>query len=314
MAYSGDAAVRNLSLRSMAMHNFLVWPDLAILYLLCLLAVGAAIFCAFRDGLKHRWLPFIVSLLILLVFPPFYTHVRIAHQARRARDLLEESRFGEAQVLLRQIVELRPHANWQGVDLSQALTRLHAIIVPMTDRVSDPLPADADADQRLARARDLAMLGRTEESLQTLAASPELDQHPAAHILRGAIDEAHGRWRAALKNYALAAAFLNDSNANPADALMHAKVLAGIGHCERKLGHLQRAESAYQQLLALSPTAQTQFLLAQFYEDTQQTSLAATHAHQAATLDPSQFEDRAKTLKAKLTNSHFGCLSAYGSR
>jgi hypothetical protein len=73
------------------------------------------------------------------------------------------------------------------------------------------------------------------------------------------------------------------------------------------LGHYARAETAYQQLLALSPTADTHFLLAQFYEDVQRTSLAAEHARRAMALAPERYQQPGEQLLDKLVTLHFGC-------
>lgn len=294
----------------------LVWPDVALVYWLCLLGLAAAVGHAARGGGKSHSARLVVAVLALLVFPPFYIYVRIASEAQRAYELLGESRFGEAQSLLDQILRLRSGATWNNVNLREANERLQALIAPIEARIQLPLESNAASDTRLARARDLAMLGRTEESLSALDASPALDDSPEASVLRGAIHEAQGRWQTALDWYARAVKpFVNepvDASAEPVDTRL--KALSGIGHCERKLGRLHQAEAAYSQLLALAPTAETHFLVAQFYEDTQQTSLAKAHARQAVVLAPDHFKDRARHLETKLSTTHFGCFSAFSGR
>jgi hypothetical protein len=54
-------------------------------------------------------------------------------------------------------------------------------------------------------------------------------------------------------------------------------------------------------------------LVAQFYEDTQQTALAKEHAHKSAQLAPEQFQYAAQQLEARLYASHWSCLSAFSS-
>jgi tetratricopeptide (TPR) repeat protein len=85
----------------------------------------------------------------------------------------------------------------------------------------------------------------------------------------------------------------------------------GIAYCERKLGRYAEAEAAYLERLALSPTAETHFLLASFYEDAQQTSNARTHARLAMALAPERYRQPGKKLIDKLDTLHFGCLSGF---
>jgi tetratricopeptide (TPR) repeat protein len=81
----------------------------------------------------------------------------------------------------------------------------------------------------------------------------------------------------------------------------------GLGYCERKLGDPVAAESAYLKLLARQPTADTHFLLGQFYEDAQQAGPARDHLQQAAALDPARYREPADALLRRLRRAHFGC-------
>jgi tetratricopeptide (TPR) repeat protein len=85
----------------------------------------------------------------------------------------------------------------------------------------------------------------------------------------------------------------------------------GIAYCQRKSGRYAEAEANYQQVLALSPTADSYYLLAQFYEDTQQAEQARTHARQAMELDPARYGQKGEKLIRKLTVSDFGCLGVF---
>jgi tetratricopeptide (TPR) repeat protein len=85
----------------------------------------------------------------------------------------------------------------------------------------------------------------------------------------------------------------------------------GIAYCQRKLGHYADAEATYQQVLTLSPTADSHFLLAQFYEDAQQAEKARTHARRAMALAPTRYRQEGEKLIRKLTVYHFGCLSVF---
>ena len=96
-----------------------------------------------------------------------------------------------------------------------------------------------------------------------------------------------------------------------------ARAVTGVAFCERKRGHLREAEAAWQELLSLAPTAETQadahFLLAQFYDDTQQTEKSQFHVQQAMKLDPEQYVEPGRQLLSKLVTSHFGCVGIINS-
>ena len=86
----------------------------------------------------------------------------------------------------------------------------------------------------------------------------------------------------------------------------------GQAYCLRKLGQYSAAEQAYRQLLLLSPTPDTHFLLAQFYEDTQQSTAAAAHARQAAQLAPGRFAEPVRQMSRRLATASFGCFAIPG--
>ena len=89
--------------------------------------------------------------------------------------------------------------------------------------------------------------------------------------------------------------------------------ITGIAFCERKLGRLREAETAWRDLLSVSPTADTHFLLAQFYEDTQQAGKSRFHAEQAMQLDPQRYHVQGRRLIDKLVTSHFGCAGVFSA-
>ena len=76
---------------------------------------------------------------------------------------------------------------------------------------------------------------------------------------------------------------------SPARAAGVLRATTGIAYCLRKLGRYAEAEVAYREVLALSPTADSHFLLAQFYEDAQQAGKAREHARRAIELAPDRY-------------------------
>jgi hypothetical protein len=59
------------------------------------------------------------------------------------------------------------------------------------------------------------------------------------------------------------------------------------------------------------PDRGAHFLAAQFYEDSQSSSLALQHAQQAMALDPVRYSESGRKLIDKLQTVHFGCWGVY---
>lgn len=253
----------------------------------------------------------IVEIAVVIFVPRLYLHARTQSDAARVVDLAEQSRIGESRKLVHQALALSPNATWRGQPLRLAAENLNRAVSQIEARVGVPLPRSALLAEHLGRARDLAMLGRTSEALRELDAVPEVDRLPDAMNLRGAIHETRGEWRAAGERYARAKEdwLTREESQERTAGLM--KAITGIAFCERKLGRLREAEAAWQERLKLFPTAESHFLLAQFYEDTQQAPKARFHAQEAVRLDPKHHTQQGRQLMDKLVTSHFGCLGVF---
>ena len=64
-------------------------------------------------------------------------------------------------------------------------------------------------------------------------------------------------------------------------------------------------------LLSRRPTADIHSLIAQFYEDIQNTSKAQEHAMEAIKIAPSRYGEKGRALIEKMQQLHFGCLRVY---
>jgi hypothetical protein len=252
-----------------------------------------------------------VELAVLLLFPRFYIFVRCQHDTGRVVELAEQSRIGEARALAHEVLSLSPQATWNGMSLKLAADNLDGAAREIEQRINGPLPNDADVDRCLARARDLAMLGRTNDALQTLDAAPGASDSPEASNLRGTIYETRGAWREARKEYRRVESGWREREVSTQRTAGLVRAVTGIAFCERKLGRLREAEAAWLKRLELSPTAESNFLLAQFYEDTQHTQKASFHAEEAMRLAPERYAQKGRQLLDKLVTSHFGCLGVF---
>ena len=151
------------------------------------------------------------------------------------------------------------------------------------------------------------MLGRTDAALDVL--SPVEDA--IADNLRGTIYEARGEWDNGLAAYERAAAAFERQPRTDARFSALTRALAGVAYCQRKAGRYELAEAAYLKLLERSPSADTHFLLARFYDDAQNGQKAQLHARRAMTLDPGNYREDGERLIAKLTVFQFGCLGVF---
>lgn len=85
----------------------------------------------------------------------------------------------------------------------------------------------------------------------------------------------------------------------------------GIAFALRRPDQPAAAEQIDLTALKNVPFAELHFLLAQFYEDQQQTSLAAEHARRAATLSPATYRSPAQELIDRMSHAHIGCLQTF---
>ena len=289
-----------------------VWRLAAVLSLATALLLAAATLAQRgprRNGLPalpSKLLP-IWSLCVAAVAPALFVEAHIERDAHRLVELVEQSRLGSAAELARTLHTLDPQRSIDGYPLAAVADQLQLRVAELQDAVSRPLAVDAAPAERMARARDLAALGRDVEALETVSTLQDGPLAAEACNLAGVLYEDQQRWEAGLAAYQQARALAGAQADLEEQTLLLAEAARGVAYCERKQGRNQAAEAAYLELLALVPTAETHFLLAQFYEDTQQTSLAREHADRAAALAPAQFAGPVRSLKNRLSTAHFGC-------
>jgi tetratricopeptide (TPR) repeat protein len=252
----------------------------------------------------------IVLGLVVLVLPPAtYANARCRHDITRLGEFLEQSRFGEARTLARGLLVLDASRIWNGHSLPTVAESLDRVVRDLESRVASPLSPHASVRERVNFARDLAMLGRTEEALNVLDSVHD----PDVENLRGTIHETRDEWEPALESYGRARAAWEARPPSPARSGELLRATKGIAYCQRKLGRYTDAEATYQQVLALAPTADTYFLLAQFYEDAQEAEKARASARRATELDPDRYQNEGEKLIRKLSIYQFGCLGVFNA-
>jgi tetratricopeptide (TPR) repeat protein len=246
-----------------------------------------------------------IAAAAVLFVPPLYIQARAQSDLRRLGEQLEQMRLGEAQVLVQNLARLDPALQFDGRPIGEVALRIDRAVDDVAARALVPLPHDVNDEQLLARARDLAMLNFTDQAVAAIDAADRLHPSAAAANLRGAIQATRGEWSAGLAAYGRARQLHKQGGAGEPAELIQA--VTGIAFCQRKLGNNPAAAAAYAELVALSPTADSHFLLAQFYDDTQQAALAGQHARQAMALDPARYTQRGSKLIDKLRTTQFSC-------
>jgi hypothetical protein len=247
-----------------------------------------------------------------LLLPPA-THVgaRCRHDLARLGEFLEQSRFGEARGVVRGLLVLDADRTWNGRPLPEVAENIERVVGELESRVAAPLGAYPTALARVDRARALAMLGRTDEALDAIRSADDPLWRPEVENLRGTIHETRGDWDAGLTAYRAALAAWGPRPSSPARSAGLLRAETGVAYCLRKQGRYVEAEEAYQDVLARAPTADSHFLLAQFYEDAQQAGKAREHARRAMELAPDRYQRDGEKLIKKLTVFQFGCWGVF---
>ncbi len=264
-------------------------------------------------------LPVAIAAAVLVAIPWTYVAARTRDDLRRLEDLLAQSRLGEALELAVAAWQVDPQAQFDGRPLDRTVAELERTVTEIAARASAPLVAEDHPEPYLARARDLAILGQTTLALAALDAAPRGSDSPAVQLLRGTIHETRSQWAEGEAAYARARQLIGREmrtaqpvagSSPPSEEIAAAltQSITGVAFCQRKAGNYEAAAETYAELLVLAPTADTHFLLAQFYEDAQATERAHQHVRQAMALDPARFGSRGELLLDKLRTRHFGCF------
>ncbi len=253
----------------------------------------------------------VIGIALLCLAPASYVSARNRHDLERVGDYLGQSRFSDAQELIRGLLVLDSQRQWNGQPLLTLAADIEQTVAQLESSVAQTLPPGSTTDQRLERARLYAMLGRSDAALAVLDSIDRPATNADAGNLRGTIHENRGAWEAALSSYASARTAWKAQPASDARAEGLLRATKGIAYCQRKSGRYAEAEATYQHVLALAPTADSHFLLAQFYDDAQHADQAREHARQAMALDPARYQQQGSRLLNKLAVYHFGCLGVF---
>lgn len=265
-----------------------------------------------RNDLPTNILRAACCLILLALVPRVYLDARGRHDAEQYLSLRQQSRLGEASSLLRRMLILDPTIRKDGHFLRREQSELDREIDSLNRQASTELPATASLNQRLQRARVLAMLGHTNDAINILLEKSETTNSVEACSLLGTMHENQHDWNSAIRFYGTAETLLKSTPGDTSASAEAHQVAMGSAYCYRRLGRLSEARACYLRLLEINPNADTHFLLAQFFEDIQETSSAQHHALEAARLDSNRYRERGHQLIKKMRALHFRCLSVSG--
>ncbi|WP_144975231.1 tetratricopeptide repeat protein [Bremerella volcania] len=257
--------------------------------------------------------PWVFAILLLVLVPATYERAKMNSSMSMAFEYVNQSRLAEASRILKRCVTLNAQSSFREIPIGALIGELEIKIEAVKRRTMLPLPEETPPQKRIERAIDLAVLGNRDDALLLLL--PIAQEHAFAmhggHELIGTIYQDRRDWEESLFHFRLATEFWQkESNSEIRHARL-AKSIQGQAFALRKLGRISQAETTYLQLLELEPTAERHFLLAQFYEDIQETALATQHAREAIKLSPEQFQSSGEALISKMRAYHFGCFQLF---
>jgi tetratricopeptide (TPR) repeat protein len=262
----------------------------------------------------RSWIWLAIAAILATLVPAAFTRARQDLYEKRLGELIAQGRLGQAARLSVQLAELAPSGKLNGQPLRAVAQGLQLRVHELEQQAAIPL-ADRTPAALLERARMWAILGNVEQAERTL--EPLLQPpapHPAACLLLGTAYESQEDWLISRHWYEAAQAALRHSSSQPHVTRLFVQATKGVAYTERKLGRYREAEAAYLEVLALAPTAEMHFLLAQFYDDGQQAAKAHEHAQAAARIDPATYLEPARRLTTSLAQRQFGCLWVYWRR
>ena len=314
LAFKGDQTSVTLD-QDDAWESFLLRPTIAFWLLVssCLLARNLFRFQESVTTPHQGAMVWLLVCIIALVIPAFYAQSRVDEIVTQTEEYLGSGRLGDARKLTREMSVLSP---WQKVagmsagDLARDLDRdCYEIERNLAFMKRRPVQSE---EFHFQQARLLSILGQRAAAIRLL--EPWIRKSgasPLSYQLIGNIYQQQKNWVESERFYQRA---LKSWKMLPRSEQQQAGIVAawkGIAFAERKRGNYAEAEAAYLSALSLVPTADQHYLLAQFYEDTQQTTKARDHAQQAMALNGARYEIPGKKLLTSLQQQHFGCLNVW---
>lgn len=241
-----------------------------------------------------------IAWAVFLTLSVTYQSQRVNATVAQLAQYESELRIGEFLATAESLARVSPRLVYKDYPM-------HEIAVAISEKVEGLQANAAMLPDGYEKAKSLAMLGDRSAAIELLLKTgtdreltvPEL-------LLLATMQEHEHNWPDALETYRIAEEKI-DPEAPQSERMLEA-ALKGQGFALRKQGRTREAESKYQALLKLSPTADSHFLLAQFYQDSQAGDKASFHLEKAVAIGGSRFREAADEMRFRLRSHQFGCF------
>lgn len=250
-----------------------------------------------------------ILLLAACVLPQAYAHLTTQAQLQALEESLPAQRWVLARRQATVVLATRPQATVLQQPVSAVVTQLDSQIQILQKLVDQPLPSNAHPSVIGQQVTAFMQLDRNEEALRAMRPLTEQPQSvPVVLDYCGLCCQRLEQWQDSQLWYTRSLKFWQQQPAGPQTEAALRSAWKGIAFALRRLDQPAAAEQAYLTALKNVPSAELHFLLAQFYEDQQQTALAAKHARQAVLLSPATYRSPAQELIDRMSHAHIGCL------
>ncbi|WP_165441573.1 tetratricopeptide repeat protein [Rubinisphaera italica] len=253
-----------------------------------------------------------IFLLAATVIPFIHSQFLVTYHQTQFQEAMNHQRIEKARVYARDWSRLAPQAKWNSLKVITFYKDLQKQCDALKQQLSR-FGSEVRPDQIGARIQMHLHLDQHENAIELIQPLLNSSQAALAWDTYGLILQREGEWGESLDAYSIALKLWQNKAGNSQASAGQTSAYRGIALAEKQIGKTEKAEAAYQKLIALAPTAENHFLLARFYEEKQRSELAMKHATRAAALAPDQFTEPAQKLIDMMKTSHFGCFRIYRS-
>jgi len=274
---------------------------------------------AFSSSVAQSWQARMLTggtlLLAAWVLPQAYAHLTARAQLQSLEAALQGDRWQLARQHVTVVLACDPQAIVLQQPLSTVVTLLDDRIQVLQKIIRQPLPVNAHPSDIGQHVTALMQLDQNQLALQAMRplTTPPYSV-PVVLDYCGLCCQRLEQWHDSQRWYKRSLKLWQQQPPGPERNAAVLSAWKGIAFALRRLDQPAAAEQIYLTALKNVPSAELHFLLAQFYEDQQQTSLAAEHARQAATLSPATYRRLAQELIDRMSHAHIGCLQTFEPR
>jgi len=260
-----------------------------------------------------KWEAIAVGLLLVVVVPFAYSQFLTQYYQTQLTESLRNGRIERARKMAADWSRLAPQEMWNDQSIVDVARQLEQEVESIQSQLASLTPGEMQAHPGAIAGMFLQLdqFAAATEVIHPLLQGPNAS--PFAWDTYGLILQRQERWPESEHAYEQALSLWEKTPSHSQQQAGLVSALRGIAHAQNRKGDVRGAEQTYLKLLQTDSSADNHFLLAQFYEEEQQTKQALAHANKAAMLAPALYAERSKTLIGKLESAHMGCFQVYRS-